>query len=102
MNKKLASQQYSMNQMGMGPKPRKGNKKSSETVTCTSEKPGSCGMERGEVRRGGSVKEAKTSSATKGVKNVVMQKGSRKEARWQRKISKVRESAKPKQLKSKF
>ena len=98
IDKKTASRVYAMNQMGMGPKPRKGGKKSSETVTCTSEKPGSCGMERGEVRKGGSVKQGKKGPSSRGEGNVVMQKGSRKEARWQKQLSKVQS----KKMKAKF
>lgn len=90
IDKKTASRVYAMNQMGMGPKPRKGNKKSSETVTCTSEKPGSCGMERGEVRRGGSVKQGKKSSDAGGEKNKVMKPGTFAYKRHQKKLENVR------------
>ena len=101
IDKKTASRVYAMNQMGMGPKPRRGNKKSSETVTCTSEKPGSCGMERGEVRRGGSVKEEKKSSGVSGERNKVLSK-KQADKRAVKFAENRAKAAQPKKMKAKF
>jgi hypothetical protein len=104
IDKKTASRLYAMNQMGMstnGPKRPKKGKESSETVTCTRDGGHACGEERGEVRAGGSIKEGKTSSGSRGEKNKVLKPGTFGYKLHQRKLEKVRRNA-PKSDRSKF
>lgn len=76
---KYASQDYAENMFGSSyvsqflKKRKKKDAEAAETVTCTRDEGGhACGEERGEVRAGGDVKEGKTSSGSKGERNVVL------------------------------
>ena len=99
----MASKQYTANQFGMtdGPKrPKKngGGKSDDNVQVCTKEsaKKGGCGAYAGGGPSRGNVQKSnykKPSSTSPGGKRVVLQKGSRKEARWQRSLAKVRENA---------
>lgn len=97
MNKKLASQQYSMNQMGMGPKRPKKSKGGDQEVDMSCSKDGCATFNAGGGR---SRVNEKTNRQNKGgakglstraqySKNVI-KKGSLKEKRHHRKMEKVK------------
>jgi hypothetical protein len=108
MNKKLASQQYAANQMGMAD--RKRPKKSDgggEGMSCSKE---GCGAyNSGSGRSGvGEKTNRQNKGGAKGLsmrpkyqKNII-KPGSLKEKRHKRSLEKVRAAAQPKKLKSKF
>jgi hypothetical protein len=92
IDKKTASRLYAMNQMGMD-RPKRPKKKKDQEVSMNCSKDGCAAYDSGGgVSNVGNndYKSGKTAPASKGAKNVVLQKGSRKEARWQRKLAKVR------------
>ena len=63
-------------------KRKKKGEGSKDEVTCGRDDDKACGEERGEVRQGGEIKEGKTSSGSKGEKNVVLtQKQAEKRAK---------------------
>jgi len=75
---RYASEEYMDNMNGVSyvsqflKKRKKKGEGSKDEVTCGRDDDKACGEERGEVRQGGDVKEGKTSSSSKGEKNVVL------------------------------
>ena len=73
-----ASKDYMENMFGASyvsqflKKRKKKGEGSKDEVTCGRDDDKACGAERGEVRQGGDIKEGKTSSGSKGEKNVVL------------------------------
>lgn len=98
---KYASQDYAENMFGSSyvsqflKKKKKKDAEAAETVTCTRDEGGhACGEERGEVRAGGDVKEGKTSSGSKGERNVVLSE--KQAAKRAKEFEKFREEEKKK------
>jgi len=110
MNKKLASQQYSANQMGMaGPKRPKKSKGGGQEVSMECSKDGcatfntgggksNVGRQTNRQNKGG----AKGLSMRPKYQKNIIKPGSLKEKRHKRSLEKVRAAAQPKKLKSKF
>jgi hypothetical protein len=110
MNKKLASQQYSANQMGMaGPKrPKKGRSgEKGQDMSCSKDGcatfntgggKSNVGRETNRQNKGG----AKGLSMRPKYQKNIIKPGSLKEKRHKRSLEKVRAAAQPKKLKSKF